>query len=524
VSASAPSLRLLATLAGACLALLNVAPRADAAGPGVVPDVTWGTSQSEIERTVALMQSAGVKSIRANVSWASLEPHAKGQFSSGYLAEMDRGIEPVLAAGIKVVMPLSDSVPYWASADPGKHESGSTRVWNKYYKPANMQDYADAFRFLAKHYAPKGVQVFEVWNEPNHSRFWPSGPNPGEYAQMLKAAYPAIKQVSPSATVLLGGLAQNDYGYLQGVYASGGGSSFDAVASHIYPKSAPELCAQESSGAKSRHSICGLEEVRRVMVANGDTSKSIWLTEMGYATCDNQAPECWDMGVSEQQQADYLLRAFWELESYPWVSAAFWYSFRNNYTRGDDSALFEATTGLLRTDFSEKPAFAAFRAYATGAAPRPATDPVDPVDPTATTVKVRRKGSPKRRAATVQTVRPHRIRVIGRVNGARDGAVKIEVDRRKRGRWRPAVRRRARVRASGRFVKPIRIGRRLVLGSLRDAVRGRKGRAADRRNWRAAGRRKGRAADRRNWRIRARYLGSRSRAASVSRYRYFRVG
>jgi hypothetical protein len=46
------------------------------------------------------------------------------------------------------------------------------------------------------------------------------------------------------------------------------------------------------------------------------------------------------------------------------VQVAFYYGLRNDWWSHDDPRSMEACFGLLRTDFSPKPAYAAFRTYA----------------------------------------------------------------------------------------------------------------------------------------------------------------
>lgn len=130
---------------------------------------------------------------------------------------------------------------------------------------------------------PMGVRTYEVWNEPNHVRFWPSGPNASEYTALLAAAHAAIKQADGGATVLLGGLSKSDYDFLAEVYAAGGRPYFDAVALHPYTGSAdPRWCWTEPGSTRlAKDSFCAIEEARRTMEANGDSSKAIWATEFG---------------------------------------------------------------------------------------------------------------------------------------------------------------------------------------------------------------------------------------------------
>ena len=96
-----------------------------------------------------------------------------------------------------------------------------------------------------------------------------------------------------------------------------------------------------------------------MMEANGDAAKQIWITEMGWSTYSGS-------GVTEAEQAQYLVKAYRRLESYPYVRAALQYNFRNSVARGEDPLDDHAHYGLLRIDFSRKPAYDAFKAYTPG--------------------------------------------------------------------------------------------------------------------------------------------------------------
>jgi hypothetical protein len=351
-------------------------PSAEAvtSGPavGVVADITWGTSQGDVDRTVAAMATAGVRWVRANVAWSGAEPDTKGVLNEGYLLQIDYAVNRARAAGIEVLMPFSDGVPYWASADPAKFRDAAGGHWNKYWRPTSPADYADFARTMVSRYHGLGVHAFEVWNEPNTSKFWPSGPDAVSYSTLLAAAYPAIKTADPAATVLVGGLSKNDYDYVAQLYAAGAGPFFDALAVHPYTGVAdPTWCWNEGTTTKlAKDAFCGIEEVRNTMVANGDSAKGIWLTEFGWSTNTGA------YGVSEATQADFLTKAFTKAASYPYVQTAFWYNFRNNYWL-NAPADYEANLGLLRVDFSAKPAYTAMQSW-TGATPAPTPKPRRP--------------------------------------------------------------------------------------------------------------------------------------------------
>jgi len=386
----------------------GLAPAAEGAtaGPavGVVGDLSWGISRADMDRSVTMMRDAGVGWVRVNVSWSGGEPDVKGTLNQGWLADIDYAVGRARAMGIQVLMPIADGVPYWASADPARYSDGTGNHWNKLWKPTNMADYADFARSIVSRYKNLGVHTYEVWNEPNYANFWPSGTNAADYTRMLAAASPAIKQADPSATVVLGGLSKGDYVYLEALYQAGAGAYFDAVAVHPYTGSVdPTWCWNQAGTTKfALDAFCSIEEVRRTMVAYGDSAKSVWLTEFGWSTTTAA------YGVSEATQADYFIKAMTKLQSYPYVKAALWYDFRNTYWMGDDPTQFEANAGMVRTTFAAKPVYDALKAW-TGAATTTTTavaTTVPPASTTTTTVAPATTTTTVAPATTTTTVAP----------------------------------------------------------------------------------------------------------------------
>jgi hypothetical protein len=202
------------------------------------------------------------------------------------------------------------------------------------------------------------------------------------------------------------------------------------------------------------------------MMARGD-DKPIWFTEFGWSTTTKTC------GVSEAVQAGYLTKAFRLVEADPYVQIGLWYNFRNNWWNHDEDDL-EARFGLMRTDFSPKPAYAAFKAYVHSPGSATLRPPISPTAPSAgaarrkrrfrVTVAVRRdRASHARRGH----VRGRRWGVIGTVRGANRGHVILRFQRAGgiRRTWVKARSRRARVSRAGRFRK--RVGRLLPRGRWR---------------------------------------------------------
>jgi hypothetical protein len=435
-----------------CLSLLAViavsgliAPSlAQAVEPGLSPDLSWGISNADQDRTAAALKDAGSRWVRLNVEWGSTET-SNNSYDSWMLNHYDRAVDSARSAGQKVLMLVSQS-PRWAS--------GSS---NKQAPPQNPADYADFVRFLAARWAGK-VEAWEVWNEPNIDRFWPTGANPAEYTELLKAAYPAIKAGDPNAKVVFAGPSTNDYKFIEGAYAAGAKGYFDVMSTHPYSCKSPEA-VWESNGRISQFAYLGYREIRKSMLARGD-DKPIWFTEFGWST---STQEC---GVSEATQADYLTKAFKLAAQDSYVQVAFWYNFRNNYWMHDADDI-ESRYGLLRSDFSRKPSYDAFKACASGGCGSAATSPTTgstPSDSTLTiSLKVKRARasslamSSGRRAAAAKRSKG-RI-VLGRVTGASSGRVTVTLQRFVKGRWTKARALPTTVKSSGEFSKSIKVKR-----------------------------------------------------------------
>lgn len=415
----------------AILATCTFARGARAAQPGVVSDLTWYISDSDKQRTVSAMQDLGAGWTRLAIQWREAEPE-KGKYNEWWLNEYGKAIDMARAAGLRVIV-MVDSAPAWASG------SSSSNA------PRDPQDFARFISTVAARYAGR-VDAWEIWNEQNISRFWSTGPNPAAYAALLRAAYPAVKAADPNAKVVYGGTSGNDYDFLAAAYAAGAKGYFDVLATHPYT-----YCGSTGPGEIrmsgdriSKDSFVGYRELRKTMLANGD-DKPIWVTEMGWTTATaacNPGAGMWQGGVSETAQADNIYLAYKQLEADPYVEVALTYNIRNNYWLKDGDTA-EARYGLMKTDFTPKPAYGAFKAYARGlpyTVSQPAPPPKKGKKKTRTTIQV-----------TDQALRGFSTTAVGRVARAEQGTVAVIVQVDTGDAWRTVRRSQAKVSKRGRY-------------------------------------------------------------------------
>ena len=211
------------------------------------------------------------------------------------------------------------------------------------------------------------ITVWQVWNEPNHYPFVQPTVNAAHYTNILKRAYVSFKAADPASTVLAGGTApapDDTYNnrdmapvtFLRKVYQYGGKGFFDAFAHHPYSFPCSPLTAA------NWNAFSQTKNLRDVMVQNGDGNKRIWGTESGAPTAQNTGgcaagP---NVSVTEAQQAQWVNEYFkgWHQDWASWTGVLIWYQIRDN---GTNPTHFDDHFGLLRRDYSEKPAYLAMK-------------------------------------------------------------------------------------------------------------------------------------------------------------------
>jgi GH35 family endo-1,4-beta-xylanase len=395
------------------LALLMAPSASFAAQKGLSVDLTWADSLAEQNQTEPIIAESGSKWVRMTLNWSDAEPK-QGEYSQWWFEQYDNAVNLAEEAGQKIIFVVGSS-PSWASG------SSNTET-----PPENPADYATFIHYVAARYAGR-VSAWEIWNEENTTRFWSTGVNAAQYTALLKDAYPAVKSADPNALVLFGGTSGNDYNFISEAYAAGAKGSFDVMAVHPYSCHAPGTIVRESNGEITGGAFLGYRTVHNVMVANGD-EKPIWFTEIGWSS--STGGSC---SFGEATQAVYLTEAYKLTDQTPYVQVMCWYNLRNDYWAHDENSV-EAQYGLFNTNFTPKPAFAAYKAYVPGSGAGAATTESPQVTSkhtrhgTRTLVSATATGSGAH-AARVSTARraPNGHTVKGVVLGAGNGQVVVHL-------------------------------------------------------------------------------------------------
>jgi len=356
-----------AGLAGLAVSLACAAPAARAAETGV--NETLAQSVPTVEKAPKL----GADWVRVWALWQDLEP-SPGGFNGHLVASMNHKIDALKARGIKVLV-VVHRAPAWASGGGG-------------IAPPDPAQFARFMGGIAQRIP--GADAWELWNEPDSGEFWAGAPQPGAYAALVKAAYPAIKAVQPNDVVVLGGLVGNNMDFLAQLYAHGAQGSFDAVGVHTDTACGidhPGTYYRDERGRIGRYTFTGYREVHQVMADHGDGAKPIWMTEIGWNTQSTRKGSCSvgasagkkPIGVTKQRQARFLRAAYRCIATDPFVGVAFWFGMQDipramtRHARG---------FGLYGRKGKAKPAVKAFRRLDRGVSPRGCGGRVDRTPPT----------------------------------------------------------------------------------------------------------------------------------------------
>jgi hypothetical protein len=312
---------------------------------GIADNGLLGQSAKTQAAQFSAMKSIGITSVRVDANWRLVQPTGPSDFN---WAALDQEVKSIRSAGMSVDL-IVDGCPSWAAIPDARNDM--------FAQPESSAQFAIWAAEVAARYRNMGVKYFEIWNEPNINEFWRPRPDPTAYTADLVAAYASIKAVDPAAIVISGGLAPaSDNGvnytpvtFVTDMYLDGAKGSFDYLGDHPY--SYPLLPDTYNPGSQWSEMDETNPSIRSIMIANGDSSKKIWITEFGEPTTGRP-------GVSPTAQSETLTEALVYASKKDWIAAFYIYSWRDSSATPTRSSSF----GLESFNGNPKPAFYAVSA------------------------------------------------------------------------------------------------------------------------------------------------------------------
>jgi polysaccharide biosynthesis protein PslG len=308
-----------------------------------------------------MMRRTGVGSDRFLLIWGDVQPTRGGPYN---WASTDALIGSFASHGIQAVPDLWRSPPWVAGplVAPPIDRPQDLKAWQAFLKAA-VARYGPGGTYWSTIYkkkygdtaAPLPVHSWQVWNEPNLSKYFAPGPSPDRYAKLLKVSHDAIRSQDPNAQIVLAGMPGygdvNAWKFLDGLYSVPGIQDyFDAAALHPY---APDI----------KHLQGEIERVREVMNKHSDQATPLWITEIGWGSAP---PDKFGINQGLQGQNTMLKKSFGLILSHQkqWnVGRLFWFDWRDPSKSGIVKCSFCASAGLLRYDRTPKPAYHTFQFY-----------------------------------------------------------------------------------------------------------------------------------------------------------------
>jgi hypothetical protein len=275
------------------------------------------------QRDLDLVEEMEFGWVKQSFAWRDIESIEKGKYDWWH---PDQIVDAVDEIGLNLLVRI-DRQPFWSQGPDADLKNNTP--------PANLNDFADFCGTLAERYKGR-IDAYQIWNEPNLSREWgDQAPDPAAYTELLKICYQAIKAVDPDAIVISAGLAPTGTGlpvalpdteFLQGMYDAGAADYFDVLGLNAPGYKAPPETSPDE--AESNPEIGGgrwfvfrhVEDMREIMIANGDENKQAAILELGWTTDEVHPDYAWH-AVTEEEQADYLVRAYeYATENWqPWM-------------------------------------------------------------------------------------------------------------------------------------------------------------------------------------------------------------
>ena len=267
-------------LAAAAATSAHAAKPPAAAAPSALPSDFFGMVSEDAfqvegayrQMTLATQSSLGVGLLRETFDWSKIEV-SPGNYDFRWY---DQFVADTARAGI-AVLPIVFRTPTFRGGVPGVLA----------YPPTNYGDLGEFAAVLVRRYGPAGtfwsenpsvprrpIRAWQIWNEPNLKAYWPRGPNPRQYAKLLKAAAGPIKAADPGAEIVTAGMPESKVGvplkkFIPALYKAGAKKWFDTLAINPYGHTAARVDKN-------------LAAARKIMRHYHDKAP-IWATEVGWS-------------------------------------------------------------------------------------------------------------------------------------------------------------------------------------------------------------------------------------------------
>jgi hypothetical protein len=323
---------------------------------GVYADDVFVAGPEYRNCTLSRQATSGVSLIRAQLLWSYVET-SPGKYDWRFY---DAYVEALARHNIRF-LPMIITPPKFRSTAPEGHPR------TPFFKPKSNADLAAFTGAAARRYGPGGefwpkhpsvpylpVRSWQVWNEPNISIFWPSGPNAREYVAMLRDVSLSIRTVDPKAEIVSAGIPDSRLGiplriYVRQMLRAGARKWMNTLAVNGY-------------STTSKGVIAHLAGVRRLLDRTRARKVRLWITEVGWASAGPAHP--YNKGpVGQARRVKALFSGLQKRRRALKLRGVVYFNWQDTPPYRDD--FWGLHLGLEELGGKPKPAYFAFRSAAT---------------------------------------------------------------------------------------------------------------------------------------------------------------
>jgi len=304
---------------------------------GSFPDDTIGSGfgvQVRVERTqdkdLSKISDMGFHYLRYDMHWHDVEKYKKMYDWKVF----DAFIARLRANKLHSVIILNGTNPLYEEVVevPGGYWGKPTGVAAP-TKPESIKAFADFAAEAVKRYGTKDI-IWEIWNEPDSSGFWPPKPDPKAFASLASQTCSKIRNVDATATVIAPAVAglpnlENTLSrdFLGTFLQSPAGACIDYLSIHPYRlKDVPETALFDYE-----HKV--IPFITK-FTPDRKTPLGFVSGEWGYTTAK----------ISKTQQAAFLLRTHL-VNKLAHVPLTIWYEWKDSHKDGEKDV--ESNFGIL---------------------------------------------------------------------------------------------------------------------------------------------------------------------------------
>jgi hypothetical protein len=224
-----------------------------------------------------MIADAGFRWVRMDFKWDATERERGSYDFSAY----DRLMAALQPYNIRALFILDYGNPLYDDGAPPRSDT-------------SREAFARWAVAAAKHFAGRGV-IWEVYNEPNHSLFWPPRPNVREYIKLALAVGRAFNANVSNEKLVGPATSGIDFPFLEACFKAGLLDYWSAVTVHPYLRSDPELVASDYCRLRQM-----ISQYRTPTSRDSDRVIPIISGEWGYSSV-------W-RGMSEEKQGAMFAR------------------------------------------------------------------------------------------------------------------------------------------------------------------------------------------------------------------------